>query len=37
MLAAVGCLVPEVLSISGVELGEPVSGWADGAGLMVLG
>jgi len=30
MLAAVGCLVPEVLSISGVELGEPVW-WKVGA------
>lgn len=30
MLAAVGCLVPEVLSLSGVELGEPVW-WKVGA------
>lgn len=30
MLAAVGCLVPEALSMSGVELGEPVW-WKVGA------
>ena len=24
MLAAIGCLVPEVLDLRGVELGEPV-------------
>jgi hypothetical protein len=30
MLAAVGCLIPEGLSMSGVELGEPVW-WKVGA------
>lgn len=30
MLAAVGCLIPEALSMSGVELGEPVW-WKVGA------
>jgi light-harvesting complex II chlorophyll a/b binding protein 7 len=30
MLAAVGCLIPEALSLSGVELGEPVW-WKVGA------
>jgi light-harvesting complex II chlorophyll a/b binding protein 7 len=30
MLAAVGCLIPEILSLEGVELGEPVW-WKVGA------
>jgi hypothetical protein len=30
MLAAVGCLIPEILSLNGVELGEPVW-WKVGA------
>jgi hypothetical protein len=30
MLAAVGCLIPEALSLNGVELGEPVW-WKVGA------
>lgn len=32
MLAAIGCLIPEVLSLRGVELGEPV--WWKVGGVM---
>ena len=35
MLAAIGCLIPEVLSLQGVELGEPV--WWKVGGRLVRG